>query len=582
MLDTKRQMTNKENNPPAMTATATLPSLGDATASSSTAPEKPIRKDLRRIHDESSFLDNSTSYICDNSGDPEYSMINRLMADFNLNRDSVIGQKRTPLKSLKIPDATAKVASPIKMASPYKPSASARNLSFSQDDSAARPDAHADDTLEEMEYVLDRGLNYVPKRLREQLEQQREQESSASDDTATTVRRVELSTDGKDGSDDNNENAGNCASNNSENHSPDSSNDKSIGDDDDDDVIFIESSPENSFTTTTGHFRSAVGSVENTFYTAKSDLHRGSTSSNQSSTLINRSDNDHQNDRSDVIVLDDSGINRSASLDDSESLNEPNGADRALDAMPNFNDTLERVEYYMAQAEKMMQKAKASPEPATPVVKSLAHPSTPQQARLLKAATPKSAKAITPTVKLLKAQTPNPRLLTPDIGSGKKALPTSAKKAAPKALTPAKMDAFKRPARSPAVQVRSASKLTDARPLTRIPSKIKAPSSLQKSQFRHIASPIAAYINHTPQVPLMKTVKSVKSLQQNRAFAVPSAGHDLDESVQSTETFSAKTPLPCKMYTSAAQRQVTLKTNRPAARPSQHICTNIFVFHSIY
>lgn len=560
MLDTKRQMTNKENNPPAMTTTVTLPSSsGDAIASSSTAPEKPIRKDLRRIHDESSFLDNSTSYICDNSGDPEYSMINRLMADFNLNRDSVIGQKRTPLKSLKIPDATAKVASPIKMASPYKPSASARNMSFGQDESAVRSDAHADDTLEEMEYVLDRGLNYVPKRLREQLEQQREQESSASDDTASTVRRVELPTDGKDGSDDDNENDGNCESNNSENHGPDGSNDKSIGkEDDDDDVIFIESSPESSFTTTTGHFRSAVGSVENTFYTAKSDLHRGSTSSNQSSTLINRSEMDQQNDRSDVIVLDDSGINRSASLDDSDALNAQNDSDRSLDAMPNFNDTLERVEYYMAQAEKMMQKAKASPKPATPVVQLLAHPSTPQQARLLKAATPKSAKAITPTVKLLKAHTPNPKLLTPDIGSGKKALPTSAKKAAPRVLTPVAMDAFKRPARSPAVQVRSASKLADARPPTRIPSKLKAPSSLQKSQFRHIASPIAAYINHTPQVPLMKTVKSAKSLQQNKAFAVPSAGRDLDESVQSTETFSAKTPLPCKMYTSAAQRQVTL------------------------
>lgn len=570
MLETKRQMTNKENNPPPMIATATLlPSTDEMPSSSSLAPEKPIRKDLRRIHDESSFLDNSASYICDNSGDPEYSMINRLMADFNLNRDSIIGQKRTPLKSLKVPDASAKVASPIKMTSPYKSSASERNLPISLAEDAVRSDAQADDTLEEMEYVLDRGLNYVPKRLREQLEQQSQQESSASDKTTSTVRRVELSpggnscTEDAEANDENNENHRSGLNNENNEMNVTFGNDRSIGSGDDDDVILIESSPENSFATTNGHYRTAVGSIENTFYTAKSDLNRGSTSSNQSSTLINRSA--HDNDRSDVIVLDDSGINRSASLDGSELLNEQNVTSSRYSAMPEFNDSLERVEYYMAQAEKMMNKATGTPKPSTPLPKSVAKALTPQQTRALKTATPKS---VTPTVQRLKAQSSNPKLLTPEIASGKKLQPTSAKKVAPRALTPAKIDAFKRPIRSPIVQAKSASKVIEARAQTRIPSKIKAPSSLQKHQFRHIASPIAAYINHTPQVPLMKTVKSsVRSLQQNKAFAVPSNGHDLDESVQTKETFSAKTPLPCKMYKSATQRQVTPEKHLPINNP---------------
>lgn len=54
-----------------------------------------------RIDD--SYLDQS-SYVMDNSDgtDMEFSTINRLMADFNINRDSSVSQKRSPLKMLKI------------------------------------------------------------------------------------------------------------------------------------------------------------------------------------------------------------------------------------------------------------------------------------------------------------------------------------------------------------------------------------------------------------------------------------------------------------------------------------------------
>lgn len=570
MLDENRQMTNKENAPPAVASTS-----ADSTAAPS-APEKPIRKDLlkerllSRIHDESSFLETSTSYE-NNITDPEYSMINRMMADFNLNHDSIIGQKRTPLKSLKIPDATAMPHSPMRFASPLKSNVSMKKLSFGVED-AGRSDPSADDTLEEMEYVLDRGLNYVPKRLREQLEQeqrekqQQQHSSSDSDDTKSTVKINEKVTNEESFSDENDENASIIENDeNDENIENDENAEKKseyigvISDNDDDDdededgVILIESSPECSFTTTTGHYRSTMESVENTFYTAKTDPNRKSTSSVSSGTLMNQSGNDSE----DVIVLDDerdardSGINRSASQ---QSLDEDDVSHRfSTDGMPHFNDTLERVEYFMAQAEKLAKQVRAPVKPLTPTVKTVpTKPMTPS-VNALKTATPRSAKPLTPSIKpFTKVHTPNIKLHTPDVVSGKKLLPTSAKKPTARPMTPGKVDCFKRP---PIAQTKSASKVPDARPESRIPMR-KPPTSLQKIQFRHIASPIAAYIKHTPEVPLMKTVKAAKSLQQNSAFQVAGPSYDLDESVQSVESFSKKTPLPRKMYTSASQRQV--------------------------
>lgn len=558
ILDEKRQVTNKENNPPPATAST---SSNENASPSVTAPEKPIRKDLlkerllSRIHDESSFLDNS--YTGENSftADPEYSMINRLMADFNLNRDSVIGQKRTPLKSLKIPEATALPQSPIKKnASPYKSNMNVRNMSVNYIADSSRSEAPADDTLEEMEYVLDRGLNYVPKRLREQMEKQRQQETR-SDDSVSTLKNagesnkqlpnIELNEYDEENDENNSktiENNGTTADGNN--------------DDDDDDVILIESSPENSFATTTGHFKSALESVDNTFYTAKSILHRRSTSSTMSNTLTNLSADDSQADTSDVIILDDdiskndardSGINQSASP---SSIDEDDNASSLSDPMPNFNDTLERVEYFMAQAEKLQKAATPAKSAATPNVK-VSKPTTPMP-KSVKTATPKSAKMVMPTVKVTKPYTPNTKHLTPDIG-GKRLLPTSSNKPMIKALTPGKTDVFKRPGCSPGFQSKSASKVLEARPQSRIPTK-------QKLQFRHIASPIAAYIRNTPEVPLIKTVTSAKRIQQNNAFFAATSTHGpLDESVQSVESYASKTPLPCKMYMSASQRQVTNK-----------------------
>lgn len=49
-------------------------------------------------------LAEQSSYVMEHSigTDMEFSTINRLLADFNINRDSMITQRRSPLKSLKI------------------------------------------------------------------------------------------------------------------------------------------------------------------------------------------------------------------------------------------------------------------------------------------------------------------------------------------------------------------------------------------------------------------------------------------------------------------------------------------------
>lgn len=55
-----------------------------------------------------------TSYVLENSigTDMDFSTINRLLADFNLNRDSSMPQKRSPLKILKITDDFLSEAGP--------------------------------------------------------------------------------------------------------------------------------------------------------------------------------------------------------------------------------------------------------------------------------------------------------------------------------------------------------------------------------------------------------------------------------------------------------------------------------------
>lgn len=60
-------------------------------------------------------LAEQSSYVMEHSigTDMEFSTINRLLADFNINRDSSVTQRRSPLKSLKITGDSLNAGNPV-------------------------------------------------------------------------------------------------------------------------------------------------------------------------------------------------------------------------------------------------------------------------------------------------------------------------------------------------------------------------------------------------------------------------------------------------------------------------------------
>lgn len=396
---------------------------------------------------------------------------------------------------------------------------------------------NADDTLEEIEYVLDRGLNYVPKRLVNEIKLQ----SAAvkqEENKAASIKHLANASTASDAESD-------CENTNNAN--------KPVTVDSE--VIVVDSSPENSFTSTltTAAFKSAFESIDNTFYTAKSILHHdvsvvsiNSDDSDEHSLNGSKSDDEStqttieqsqpceiQTDKTDISQKPDVSMTDSMEMSTSTQIDNPAAAAAVAPAvdndleMPAFNDSLERIEYMMEQAQKMMSDKVKVSAPAT-------HTATTK--------TPVSQTKL------------KPKVLTPN--------GVSLKKGTPKHLTPNKVDPFKRPdqrnARSPFTgKAASASKL-QPHGQSRIPTKT---GSSHKQQFRHIASPIAAYIKHTPEVPLVKTVKTVKSMRnlltEDFDKVCKTGTSSLDESTQSVESFPTKAALPRKMYISAPQRKVS-------------------------
>lgn len=382
---------------------------------------------------------------------------------------------------------------------------------------------NADDTLEEIEYVLDLGLNYVPKRLINEIKLK--SEAVKQEDKTENI-------------DDAVEKADKKAERESTRNA-----DTSM--DNDDEIIMVDSSPENSFTTTrtTERFKSAFESIDNTFYTAKSILNNVSVvsidsdesdesdeqpSSKQSTQETIEPSQASENEQEKSSTLQKSDISVVDSMEMSTSTQIDNSAMAAANdmEMPNFNDSLERVEYMMEQAQKMMDdRAKTLCVPIQTGAKK-----TPVSQTKLK-----------------------PKVLTPNSAS--------LKKCTPKHLTPNKGDFFKRPdqrnVRSPFTgKAASASKVQPPNGQSRIPTKT---GSLHKSQFRHIASPIAAYIKNTPEVPLLKTIKPMHNLLTEDFNKACNSNSSLDESTQSVESFPTKTALPRKMYISAQQRKVNFR-----------------------
>lgn len=307
----------------------------------------------------------------------------------------------------------------------------------------------------------------------------------------------------------------------------------------DEDVIVIESSPENSFKTVaynTQNFKSIVESIDNTFYTAKTHIQSKSSLSINDESIECVDDSIEEKVESNKIDAKCTNESFDRSFDDGFNEDEDNSSVR-YGEMPDFNDTLERVEYMMQQGQKML---KNKPTPVTHSV----HTQTP-------------TKAYSPVVSAKK------NALTPGGGAVKKVLPTSTtKKTTPaKHATPIKNDVFKRPEQrglnSPCASATKAAASRIPKPKQQPLTAAHTPvSSLLKPQFRHIASPIAAYINNTPEIPLMKTIKPMKSIDVSDYNKKLMGAFDHDESTQSIESFPTKSSLPCKMYISAPQRQV--------------------------
>lgn len=387
------------------------------------------------------------------------------------------------------------------------------------DATAHSSSTNADDTLEEIEYVLDRGLNYVPKRLINELESKSEKHEEVSEESVKT-EKWNISDENEENENENDENVIRNVQND------DTNGESKAVSKFDDEIIVVDSSPENSFISTqsTERFKSAVESIESTFHTARADPTNVSVLSIDSDSTVNDS-NDKSNEKPSNSY--ESGICGDESFELSSSMHKKaRHTDDNYGEMPKFNDTLERVEYMMEQGQKLLSEKNAKCALNSPIPQ----PSTAQ---------PKSNKKTPISQSKSNVLTPNS---------------ASLKKVTAKHLTPNKVDMFKRPnVRSPfATKAASASKVQTASVHSRIPTKT---GSLHKPQFRHIASPIAAYIKNTPEVPLIRTIKPMRNLltEDFNKICKPSL---LDESTQSVESFPTKSTLPRKMYISAPKRQV--------------------------
>lgn len=521
LLNQKREMTNKENNPP------------PNPKHSSTVPEKPLRTDLLRerliekmhmdsLNGSSSMYHaiDSSSYTFQNtfSNDEEYAAINRLMADCNIEYESTNNMVMGMMRPSTIAEEST-IRSELEENSIGKPSSSQSTTSASSMSSVVRVErfpnvlrelkteetlnANTDDTLEEIEYVrTETGLNYVPKK------------------KTQTISETE--------SNDANE------------------------------IILIDSSPECSFVTTRNHGNfTSTESTEYSFHTAKADFTGKSKTSDLTddveskeieSTDIEAENIERTESTADTLchnVFENIESHRNHTPRHVSTASEREYSSHSLSEMPEFNNTLERIEYMMEQGEKLLKRTGAVTknfDQNSPAISSRT-PTTSCRTPIAIGSENKASR--TPTTS---SRTPTTSGRTPTaFGSGNKATPV---KKLPFKCSPAvKTDLFKRPeqrVRSPAT-TSSGSKIPK-------PKSTVYMSSASKPQFRHIASPIAAYIKNTPEIPLIKTIKPMKDFYDSTYYTKMTRSHD--ESTISVENYSIKSSLPRKFYNAAPQRQV--------------------------
>lgn len=581
MIDEKRKINNKENNPPPFIRSApTIP------------PEKPLRKDLlkeqflARIHSDSLNESNlsehytleSSSYIVGNtsSTDKEFSTINYLMANCDIDYESSMQISPTKMVGLMRPSTIIEESGvsysnddnddmenengaiggensevikctnelSIHMAGEETKSSTYTERKYSEKitnistNSNVLQERHyeskkfeskllktetecnqADDTLEEIEYVWGNGLNYVPKESR-----LKEEKSEATTTEAQAKNKME----------------------------------------NDDEVILIDSSPETSFKTAkmVGNVKSAE-TTDYSFHTAKMDLTGKSkyecASNDYSKTTISTIPLDVTDDEKEestetgtlcpsspvkfptiISKVDDSSHNTSDYSTDKNLSSETDLNGTA--EMPDFNNTFERMEYMMERGRKLMERNKLGSN----------HLNSPSE-NIKQIKSPSLLKTPTGSVKKQNIKpTPSPRSGHKDIGVFKR---PEIRRPSPSSLAIGvkHIEGHTNSSKIPKLKFASGSQLP------------AAPSSSSKAQFRHIASPIAAYIKNTPEVPLIKTIKATRNLAESNHFGKMSANHDItNQSAEDLSALAFKASLPRKACISAPQRQVIMRKIIPS------------------
>lgn len=296
-----------------------------------------------------------------------------------------------------------------------------------------------------------------------------------------------------------------------------------------DDVILIESSPENSFTTAHTNMDSkSIMTTNMSFVTARgSNMTTRSWMYSEHTEEVqqlydenfasdNQSHSDHSTD-TETLPANKNLSNADAPIpDDNHSITDA--------PLPDFDSTLERVEYLMEMGQQLQAK---------------------------------TASTVIPIIKVQPADSPQPKPKPVDInpGSQLKLTPVNAHKRTPVSVKSA--PTFKKPENRP-------SPLRAKPPIppnttSKIPT-LKVPSASSKAQFRHIASPVATYIKNTPEIPLIKTVRSTKQLFNPNMGGRAAPGHDysvLSSASSSKQTLLPKLSLPKKVFKAASNHHVS-------------------------
>lgn len=341
-------------------------------------------------------------------------------------------------------------------------------------------DARPDDTLEEIEYVnYGDGLHYVPvKHTKRTIEKEEDNDFNKTQNCALSISN---------------------------------------------EIILIDSSPENSFTTAKDNIDTKSMIVTDESFVTTNNMTAARLPDNSdrtiSSTKSTATEFHTMVDYSSVSTKESTlQINKLTNIDDNASscLNE------TFDEVPEFDSTLERIEYLMEKGQQLQAKSAST---AQTVI------------------TPKSFNKI-------------------DSSKGKS---TPGKVQGPIQST-TNASPFKRPEHRPSPRQQQ-QQLSAGKAASKIPTLRTGPSSASKLQFRHIASPVATYIKKTAEVPLIKTVRHINKGFDPNIYGKAVSGVEHDVTVQSNKASGSsetgtKLSLPRKVFKAASHHQVYIEFHK--------------------